>query len=157
MNKGEKGSKMPRKPRADRARAENLRKFTRKATVEEVPDEESTPADLPHPESHDTSNSWSCHNDEVDPDLDVIGALVDDEDESSELGSEDYEEEGEVPEIQEISALEPSSEPSVSCHPSVSRSSNPNSGLSDSTSLALSGHGLGACVFELSPGLITGN
>ncbi|KAF8522426.1 hypothetical protein BU17DRAFT_86986 [Hysterangium stoloniferum] len=102
---------MPRKTRADCAPAENLHKFTKKASVDAVPDEETIPAALPHPESHNTSNMWSCHNGEVDPKLhDISGvlrdtAMVDDEDESSESGSED-EEEGEVPEIQEISALE---------------------------------------------------
>jgi len=102
---------MSRKTRAGRAQAENLCKVTRRATVEEVLDEESIPAAFQHTESHDMSNLQACHNADIDLELlDIIGALrgtpvVDDEDESSESGSED-DELGEVPEIQEISVLE---------------------------------------------------
>jgi hypothetical protein len=106
---------MPRKTRANHARAENLRKITRKpkASIEEVPDEEPIPAvQVPHPlaESHEMSTSNGHNSDDIDPELlDIIGALrgtamVDDEDDVSELGSEN--DEDEIPEIQEISALE---------------------------------------------------
>jgi hypothetical protein len=104
--------KMPKKTHAYYARAKNLenaRKQITKPMVEEVDDDHANP-----PHTHTINpNTSSCQHLDISSDpelLDIIGALrgvamIDDEDDISESGSEnDGDEENDV--IQEITALE---------------------------------------------------
>lgn len=107
---------MPRKTHANRARAENLHKWQNQATkptVEDVEDDGCVNLNPCLPSSHTLPNpdASSCRLDDSDPELlDIIGALrgaamIDDEDDISESGSDDDVDE-ESDEIQEITALE---------------------------------------------------
>jgi hypothetical protein len=92
---------MPKKTAAHRARAENLRKWKAqgtKATVEEVEDEESVNLRPYSPNSHTRPghggpDTFSCQHDDDPELLDIIGAvrgaaMIEDEDDISESGSE---------------------------------------------------------------------
>jgi hypothetical protein len=104
---------MPRKTHAYYARAKNLentRKQTTKPSVEEVDDDHASP---PHTHSLGPNDTSSFQQLDISSDpelLDIIGALrgaamIDDEDDISESGSEnDGDEENDK--IQEITALE---------------------------------------------------
>jgi hypothetical protein len=107
---------MPRKTAANRARADNLRKWKAqgtKATVEEVEDEESVNSRPYSPNSHarpSNPDTFSCQSDDDPELLDIIGALrgaamIDDEDDISESGSEG-DGDNVIDEIHEITALE---------------------------------------------------